>query len=154
MRSAAARGPRRSDCNSSIPAYPGRNVTACVRDGSPNGGSPARGASAQPPARPQGETPHPLRNFANDAIIAGCAMTCLIAILIATFLPTACEVREARSCLRGRCTDRLKMVVRRSKAAIYEGVLRHNRCSAVTSTRSLRDISLPKADSVFLSDAV
>src|ERR1700730_19179113 len=40
------------------------------------------------------------------------------------------------------------MVVRKLKAAIYERVLAHSPCNAVTSTRSLRDTIPPGADSV------
>ena len=51
--------------------------------------------------------------------------------------------RQALSCLRGRRDGRLKMVVRKLKAAISNGVLAYSRCNAVTSTRSLRDIIPP-----------
>jgi hypothetical protein len=51
--------------------------------------------------------------------------------------------RQALSCLRGRRDGRLKMVVRKLKAAISIGGLALSRCNAVTSTWSLRDIIPP-----------
>ncbi len=61
--------------------------------------------------------------------------------------------RWAHSCLRGRRGGRLKMVVRKLKAAIYECVLAHSLCNAVTSTGPCGTPFRRWADSVLAQSA-